>query len=69
MKEKDFEGSLKRAKEIVDMLVNPDITLNEGMKLYKEGMNEIKSAEKLLHKAKIEYEEIKKGREEEGSGE
>lgn len=56
----NFEESLKRAKEIVDMLVNPEITLSEGMKLYKEGMIEIKKAEKLLQEAKIEYEEIKK---------
>lgn len=60
MKEKDFEGSLKRAKEIVDALVNPEISLNDGMKLYKEGVKELKNAEELLTKAKIEYQEIKK---------
>ena len=56
----DFEGSLKRAKEIVHTLVNPDISLDEGMKLYKEGVLELKNAETLLTKAKIEYQETKK---------
>ncbi|MFP4333243.1 MAG: exodeoxyribonuclease VII small subunit [Campylobacterales bacterium] len=56
----NFEDKIKHSKEILEKLMNPEITLEESMKLYKEGMDEIKAAQKLLDDAKIEYEEIKK---------
>ncbi|MFP4485758.1 MAG: exodeoxyribonuclease VII small subunit [Campylobacterales bacterium] len=56
----NFEDKIKHSKEILEKLMNPEITLEESMKLYKEGMDEIKAAQKLLDDAKVEYEEIKK---------
>lgn len=63
---KDFEGKIKHSKEILEKLMDPEITLEQSMKLYKEGMDEIKGAQKLLEDAKIEYEEIKKSFEAKG---
>jgi len=60
MKERDFEGKIVRAKEILEGLMNPEVSLEEGVKLYKEGLEELKSAQEMLNSAKIEYEEIKR---------
>jgi len=60
MKERDFEGKIVRAKEILEGLMNPEVSLEEGVKLYKEGLEELKSAQEILNSAKIEYEEIKR---------
>lgn len=56
----NFEERLEKAKGLLDKLMSPDVTLEESVKLYKEGMDELKVAEKMLSEAKIEYEEIKK---------
>lgn len=56
----NFEDKIKHSKEILEKLMNPEISLEDSMKLYKEGMDEIKAAQKLLEDAKVEYEEIKK---------
>lgn len=56
----NFEERLEKAKSLLDKLMSPDVTLEESVKLYKEGMDELKQAEEMLSKAKIEYEEIKK---------
>jgi exodeoxyribonuclease VII small subunit len=55
----NFEQKIKKAKELLDKLNNPEITLYEGMQIYKKGIKEIEEASKILQKAKLEYEEIK----------
>ena len=55
---KNFEQKIDKSKELLEKLMNPEITLSESMKIYKEGMNELKEANELLQKAKIEFEEF-----------
>ncbi len=57
---KDFESKLKKAKEILDQLMEQDLPLAKSVELYKEGMKLLKEAEKLLEEAKVEIEEIQK---------
>ena len=57
MKDIDFEKRLEVAKEILQKLNNPEITLNDSIKLYKEGKSELLEASDLLEKVKLQYEE------------
>ena len=60
MKTKDFEKKIEISKEILEKLMDPSITLEESMKLYKEGIKELKEASKMLENAKLEFEELSK---------
>ncbi len=57
---RDFESRLKRAKEILKELMKQDITLARSVELYKEGMKQLKEAQKLLEEAKVEIERVEK---------
>jgi len=54
----DFETKIEKAKELLNKLNKPDITLNESMKIYEEGLKSIKEATKMIEEAKIKYKEI-----------
>lgn len=54
-----FEDKIKQTKEILQKLNTQDLSLKESLELYKQGMQELKNAQNLLEKAKLEYEEIK----------
>jgi exodeoxyribonuclease VII small subunit len=58
MTSKDFEKKIEKSKETLNKLMAPDITLAESMKLYKSGIKELKDAQEMLEKAKIEFQEI-----------
>ena len=60
-KEYSFETKIEEAKKFLDKLVQPDITLSDSVKYYKNGMKELELAAKLLDEAKLEFEEISKG--------
>ena len=60
MKIDDFEKKIERSKEILEKLMDPSITLENSMKLYKEGVKELKEASKMLEMAKLEFEELSK---------
>ena len=60
MKTKDFEKKIEISKSILEKLMDPSITLEESMKLYKEGIKELKEASKMLENAKLEFEELSK---------
>ncbi len=60
MKVKDFEKKIEISKEILEKLMDPSITLEDSMKLYKEGVKELKEASKMLENAKVEFEELSK---------
>jgi len=64
----DFESKLEAAQKIMERLMDPDIPLEEGVKLYKEGMTLLKEAGEILEKAKLEIETIEKEMIEEGEG-
>ena len=56
LKEKiSFEDKIEKAKELLEKLGNPDITLSSSVELYKNGMKEIEEAQKLLEEAKLEF--------------
>ena len=52
MKNKSFEEKLKHSKELLEKLMNPEITLEESVKLYEEGLKNIKEAQTLIEEAK-----------------
>lgn len=53
----NFEDKIKSAKDILDKLINPEITLSDSVNIYKDGMKELESAQKLLDEAKLEFQE------------
>jgi len=57
---KEFEKSLERAKKILEELMESDIPLKKSLELYKEGMEELGKAQKILEEAKLEIEVIQK---------
>jgi len=52
MKEQNFEEKLEYSKELLEKLMNPEITLEESVKLYEEGLKNIKEAQRLIEEAK-----------------
>lgn len=55
----DFESKLKNAKEVLETLQNPQITLEESIKAYEKGMQELLEAQKILEEAQIKITQIK----------
>lgn len=55
-KEQDFEAALKKLEKIVDELESGDLSLNDAIKKYEEGMKLSQFCTKKLHdiKKKIE---------------
>ena len=53
--EQSFETKLETAKVILDTLSNPELSLEEGMKKYQEGIAILKEATKMLEEAKLTY--------------
>ncbi len=58
MKAKTFEEKLEYSKELLEKLMSQDITLEESVKLYEEGLKNIKEAQQLIEKAKMKIEVI-----------
>jgi len=56
----NFEDKLKEAKEILEKLMDSEITLEESIKLYQKGLKQINEAQKMLEEAKIKIETISK---------
>ena len=52
MKTETFEEKLEHSKALLEKLMNPEITLEESVKLYEEGLKNIKGAQKLIEEAK-----------------
>lgn len=52
MKTETFEEKLEHSKTLLEKLMNPEITLEESVKLYEEGLKNIKEAQKLIEEAK-----------------
>jgi len=60
MKTETFEQKLEESKKILNQLMNPEITLEESLKLYENGLVQIKEAQKMIEKAKVKIETIEK---------
>lgn len=55
----NFEEKLENAKQILEKLMDPEITLQNSLKAYEEGMKELSDAQKMLEDAVIKIQEIK----------
>ncbi len=53
-----FEDNIKNAQELLEKLIDPEITLSQSVKVYKEGLQELEKAGKLLDEAKLEFQEL-----------
>jgi exodeoxyribonuclease VII small subunit len=53
-----FETKIENAKKLLDKLIDPEITLQDSVKFYKDGMKQLQEAQKLLDKAKVEFEKL-----------
>ena len=51
----NFEDKNAKAKELLEKLSNPQITINESLKLYNDGLKELELAQKLLEEAKLVF--------------
>lgn len=49
----NFEEKVKNAKELLEKLSNPEITLSDSIDVYKDGMKQLEEAQKLLDEAKL----------------
>jgi len=59
MAKQDFETKLEGAKKTLEILMNPEITLQESVKAYEKGMKELQDAQKILQDAQLKINEIK----------
>ena len=59
MAKENFEKKLDNAKVILETLMKPEITLQESVKAYENGMKELNGAQKMLEDATIKIQEIK----------
>jgi len=69
MKNESFEEKLEYSKELLEKLMNPEITLEESVKLYEEGLKNIKEAQKLIEEAKTKISVIEQANQNSGDTE
>jgi len=55
----DFEQANKRMEEIIAKLEDENTTLEEGMQLFEQATNLIKSCEEILKQAQIKIQTLK----------
>ena len=55
---KSFEENLEIAKDVLDELSSSDVSLDDSMNLYKDGLKHLNAASKILEKAKLDFEEL-----------
>ena len=55
---KSFEENLEIAKDVLDELSSSDVSLDDSMNLYKDGLKHLNTASKILEKAKLDFEEL-----------
>lgn len=65
MKYNTFEEKLEYSKELLEKLMNPEITLEESVKIYEEGLKNIKEAQKLIEDAKTKISVIEQANQKE----
>ncbi|MEA2049107.1 MAG: exodeoxyribonuclease VII small subunit [Campylobacterota bacterium] len=53
-----FENKLDNANKLLEKLIDPQITLSDSVKIYKDGIKELDEAQKLLDDAKLQFEEL-----------
>jgi len=68
MKNESFEEKLEHSKELLEKLMNPEITLEESVKLYEEGLKNIKEVQMLIEEAKTKITVIDQANQNLGEG-
>lgn len=53
-----FEQKIQEAQKLLEKLIDPEITLSKSVEVYKVGLKELESAQKLLDEAKLEFQEL-----------
>ena len=53
IEQSNFEEKILKAKELLEKLSNPQITLSDSIDVYKTGVKELEEAQKLLDEAKL----------------
>ena len=53
IEQSNFEEKILKAKELLEKLSNPQITLSDSINVYKTGVKELEDAQKLLDVAKL----------------
>ena len=53
IEQSNFEDKILKAKELLEKLSNPQITLSDSINVYKTGVKELEDAQKLLDEAKL----------------
>ncbi|MBU3015054.1 exodeoxyribonuclease VII small subunit [Poseidonibacter lekithochrous] len=48
-----FEDKIVEAKQLLEKLSNPQITLSDSIEVYKRGIKQLEDAQKLLDEAKL----------------
>lgn len=56
--ENTFEKKIAEAQQLLEKLIDPEITLSDSVEVYKKGMQELEIAQKLLEEAKLEFKEL-----------
>ena len=54
-----FEIKLDNAKNILQTLMNPDITIENSVQAYENGMKELSKAQEILESSQLKINEIK----------
>ena len=60
MKASTFEEKLTHSKALLEKLMDPEITLEESIRLYEEGRKTVKEAQAMIEEAKLKVETIEK---------
>ena len=60
MKQRTFEEELEQGRKILEKLTDPEITLEESVHLYEQGLKSIRKAQKMLEEARLKVETIEK---------
>lgn len=55
----NFETKLESAKKTLEVLMNPEITLQDSVAAYEKGIKELQDAQKILEEAQLKITEIK----------
>ncbi|MFZ2968123.1 MAG: exodeoxyribonuclease VII small subunit [Sulfuricurvum sp.] len=54
-----FEVRISKAKTILEKLMDPTLPMDESVKAYQQGMDELKEAQKMLETAQVQIQIIK----------
>lgn len=58
-KQVSFEEYLSIISQCLEKLEQEEITLNEGLEIYKKGMENLQKAQKILENAQLQCDELK----------